>query len=280
MRKAHYWAIAADFLLSAQFIGAQELTSFSGGTYRDFLRAAYAQLERFTGFLEPSKIRFLADGGGDGGGGDGGGGDGSGSSGDGGSSSSGDGSGAAGTGDSSGSAGDSASAGDASASDSASDAAGDAPSNDDNDNATDPDLDPPSNPANNNADAVNTALTNPTNAVTPEVAAIEDIATTDPRGGEVTRVPDDIGLAPDAVVTTVPPGGFPPPGAPLENVEIHAVIVSAAQSPWDAIKRSPGIGTVTVVGGIVALGKRPIQGEIPGGGPQPDWLRLIPDLRL
>jgi hypothetical protein len=43
---------------------------------------------------------------------------------------------------------------------------------------------------------------------------------------------------------------------------------------------APGVGTVTVVGGIVALGKTPIPGEIPGGGPQPDWLRLIPDLRL
>ena len=66
----------------------------------------------------------------------------------------------------------------------------------------------------------------------------------------------------------------------MENIEIHAVIVSAAQSPWDAIKRAPGVGTITVVGGIVALGKTPIPGEIPGGGPQPDWLRLIPDLRL
>jgi hypothetical protein len=58
------------------------------------------------------------------------------------------------------------------------------------------------------------------------------------------------------------------------------VIISAAQSPWDAIQRAPGVGTITVVGGIVALGKTPIPGEIPGGGPQPDWLRLIPDLRL
>jgi hypothetical protein len=58
------------------------------------------------------------------------------------------------------------------------------------------------------------------------------------------------------------------------------VIISAAQSPWDAIKRAPGVGTITVVGGIVALGRTPIRGEIPGGGLQPDWLILIPDLRL
>ena len=71
-------------------------------------------------------------------------------------------------------------------------------------------------------------------------------------------------------------GDFRRPEHPPENIEIHAVIVSAAQSPWDAIKRAPGVGTITVVGGIVALGKTPIPGEIPGGGPQPDWLRLIP----
>jgi hypothetical protein len=58
------------------------------------------------------------------------------------------------------------------------------------------------------------------------------------------------------------------------------VIVSAAESPWDAIKKAPGVGNVIVTGGIVALGKTPIDGEIPEGGPQPTWLRLIPDLTL
>jgi hypothetical protein len=109
------------------------------------------------------------------------------------------------------------------------------------------------------------------------LAAIEDQATTDPRGG---FTPTDFPGSGLPFVTTVPPGGFRPPGAPLENVEIHAVIVSAAQSPWDAIKRAPGVGIVTVIGGIAALGKTPIPGEVPGGGSQPDWLRLIPDLRL
>ncbi len=37
---------------------------------------------------------------------------------------------------------------------------------------------------------------------------------------------------------------------------------------------------IIVTGGIIALGKTPIPGDIPGGGPQPAWLRLIPDLRL
>jgi hypothetical protein len=120
--------------------------------------------------------------------------------------------------------------------------------------------------------------TDPTTiAITPELAAIEDQATTDPRGG---FTPTDFPGSGLPFVTTVPPGGFRPPGAPLENVEIHAVIVSAAQSPWDAIKRAPGVGIVTVIGGIAALGKTPIPGEVPGGGSQPDWLRLIPDLRL
>ena len=46
------------------------------------------------------------------------------------------------------------------------------------------------------------------------------------------------------------------------------MIVSAAQSPWDAIKRvPPGVRNVIVTGGIIALGKTPIPGEIPGRRP-------------
>jgi hypothetical protein len=151
----------------------------------------------------------------------------------------------------------------------------DAPANTNN-TAQDPGPDPPAIAVAPTIDQNNpNAIT-----VTPELAAIEDIATTDPRGG---FAPEDIpgaGLANLAVVTTIPPGGLPPPGALPENIEIHAVIISAAQSPWDVIKRAPGVGTITVIGGIVALGKTPIPDEIPGGGPQPDWLRLSPDLRL
>jgi hypothetical protein len=342
MRKAQYLAILVAFILSRESICAQEFPTSGANAYRELLRAAFSQLERFTGLLTNTKIRFLADGGGDGGSsggsGDGGAGGAGGSSGEGGSSGDGgDGSGAAGAagaagagaagagagdgtgGDGTGSSSDgdggaSSSDGDgasASASDAASAAASatsdaaasatsatsatsdaaatdaatttttttttdnDAPSNDNN-SAQDPDPDPPS--------VTVTETTDPTNqntiTVTTELAAIEDQATTNPRGGSDPEIPDNVGIAPEVVITTTPPGGFPRPGAPLENIEIHAVIVSAAQSPWDAVKKVPGVGTITVVGGIVALGKTPIQGEIPGGGPQPAWLRLIPDLRL
>jgi hypothetical protein len=275
MRKAHYWVIAATFLFSAQSIGAQEFPSFSGGTYRDLLQAAYAQFERFAGFLATSKIRFLADGGGDGGGSS----DGSGSSGDG--SGAGDSSSSTGDGDGA-SDSDSASASDAAATDAADATTTTTTTTDNNDNnVQDPDPDPPNNPT-ENQDAINTVPTLTINSNVTPLDAIQSIATTDPRGGFFPGdvPPDGLGLALDANVTTIPPRESPPPGAPPENIEIHAVIVSAAQSPWDAIKRAPGVGTVTIVGGIVALGKTPIPGEIPGGGPQSDWLRIIPDLRL
>jgi hypothetical protein len=324
MRKAQYLAILAAFILSRESIGAQEFPTFGGAAYRDLLRAAFSQIERFAGFLAPSKIRFLADGSGDGGSSDGGS-----SSGDGGSSSDGGAAGAAGaagagagdsggstgdgtgsTGDSSGSTGDgtgstgdgtgsasdsdgasasdSASASDAAAASATSDAAASAATDaaaatttttTTNDDEAAPATDnnaPPSDP-NTVTEAPTTDPT--TITVTPELAAIMAIPTTDPRDGSGPEVFTGPGVPDVADVTTIPPGGFVPPGPPV-NVEIHAVIISAAQSPWDAIQRAPGIGNVTVVGGIVALGKTPIPGEIPGGGPQPDWLRLIPDLRL
>jgi hypothetical protein len=123
--------------------------------------------------------------------------------------------------------------------------------------------------------------------VTPELAEIESIPTTDPRGGEELAPPVNNGF-PAGTTAGAGPGGGPPgaggpgggaPAAPVD-VYINAVIVSAAQSPWDAIKRGRGVRNVIVTGGIIALGKTPIPGEIPGGGPQPAWLRLIPDLRL
>ena len=140
---------------------------------------------------------------------------------------------------------------------------------------------PPTDPTNNNQNfSVTAPTTNPSQqaTVTPELAAIMAIPTTDPRGGFGPPNPADSGIAKPDVVTTIPPGG-PAPTAPVD-VEIHAVIVSAAQSPWDAVEKGPGVRNVIIVGGIVALGKTPIPGEIPGGGPQPGWLRVIPDLRL
>jgi hypothetical protein len=347
MRKAQYLAILAAFILSRESIGAQEFPSFSGAAYRDLLRRAFGQIERFAGFLAPSKIRFLTDGGSDGGSSDGGSSDGGSSSGDGGSSSDGGAAGAAGaagagaagagagdssggTGDSSGSTGDgtgstgdgtgsagdgtgsasdgdgaSASASDAAAaaasatSDAATSAATDAatdaatatttttttnddeaaPENDNNAPPSDPNTvteAPTADPNTITADPTNPS--NLDNAVSP-LDAIQDEALTDPRGGSDPGPFTGPGLPDVASATTIPPGEFVPTG-PLVNVEIHAVIVSAAQSPWDAIHRAPGVSTVTVIGGIVALGKTPIPGEIPGGGPQPHWLRVIPDLRL
>ena len=97
MRKAQYLAILVAFILSRELICAQEFPTFGANAYRELLRAAFSQFERFAGLLTNTKIRFLADGGGDGGGsggGDGGGsGDGGSSGGDGDGSGGGDGSG-------------------------------------------------------------------------------------------------------------------------------------------------------------------------------------------
>lgn len=107
------------------------------------------------------------------------------------------------------------------------------------------------------------------------VTAIMSIPTTDPRGGFDSTPTTNAGTPGSG--GTIAPGA--PPAAPVD-VYISAVIVSAAQSPWDAIKRTPGVRNVIVTGGIIALGKTPIPGEIPGGGPEPMWLRVIPDPRL
>src|SRR5271166_2582161 len=124
--------------------------------------------------------------------------------------------------------------------------------------------------------AVNAPTVAPTDQtdVSPELEAIMSIPTTDPRGGEEVPAPVNNG----APVGAAPALGGS--GAAPVDVVINAVIVSAAQSPWDAIRRAPGVRNVIITGGIIALGKTPIPGEIPGGGPQPAWLRLIPDLRL
>jgi len=220
---------------------------------------------------------------GTGGAGTGGTGDGSGGNGDGTGDSSSAADAAAATSDAAASASTDAAATDAAATDAAAAAATDAAATDaaatnaaavdntavDNTSVTDP-TDPPAVTVNN---APTTPQTDQT-TVTPELAAIMSIPTTDPRGGEDVAAPVNSGI----------PGGAAPalggPGAAPVDVAINAVIVSAAQSPWDAIRRAPGVRNVIVTGGIIALGKTPIPGEIPGGGPQPAWLRLIPDLRL
>jgi hypothetical protein len=245
-------------LISAQPLDSQEIPFAGSGYARSFLRTIYGGLERFTALWCPSGISFLADGGGSDGGSDGGGSDGGGS--DGGSSDStgegtGNGAGDAASADGVASAGDDAAAGD------------DATASADN---SEPGADPTS------VTVAPTTPTDPTteqNAVTPEIAAIEAIPTTDPRGS---FAPSDV---PGTDVPGFTPGSAIRRGAPVD-VAINAVIVSAAQSPWDAITKGPGVRNVIVTGGIIALGKTPIEGEIPGGGPQPAWLRLIPDLRL
>ncbi len=93
------------------------------------------------------------------------------------------------------------------------------------------------------------------------MAAIEDEALPIPAGAVRPKSLTMLALRLTRLLQRFLLGDFRPPGAPLENIEIHAVIVSAAQSPWDAIKRAPGVGTITVVGGIVALGKTPIQAK-------------------
>src|SRR5271157_655612 len=268
--------VVLALLLSAQPVDSHEFPFAGVDAYQALLRAGYTTLERFAALLVPSKIPLLADGGGDGGGGSGDGGSGSG---DGGGTGTGD-----GTGDSSSAADAAAATSDAAASASTDAAATDAAATDaaatdaaavdntavDNTSVTDP-TDPP-------AVTVTPPSPDPTDpstiTVTPELAAIMSIPTTDPRGGE------DVA----ALVNNGIPGGAAPalggPGTAPVDVAINAVIVSAAQSPWDAIRRAPGVRNVIVTGGIIALGKTPIPGETPGGGPQPAWLRLIPDLRL
>ena len=49
MRKAQYLAILVAFILSRESIGAQEFPSFGANAYRELLRVAYSQLERFAG---------------------------------------------------------------------------------------------------------------------------------------------------------------------------------------------------------------------------------------
>src|SRR5271165_690037 len=108
------------------------------------------------------------------------------------------------------------------------------PTNNNNAPPTDPDQ-------TNNAITVTPVPTDPTTpTITPELTAIMSIPTTDPRGGE-------------GVVPTVNNGasvGASPslggPGAAPVDVAINAVIVSAAQSPWDAIRRAPGVRNVII----------------------------------
>ena len=166
---------------------------------------------------------------------------------------SGDGDGSDGSGSGDGSGGDGT--GDSTSTDSTSTAASDDP-------AADPGADPDAAPTTVAVPNAPSDPTDPTPTLTPELNAIMSIPTTDPRGSAATLTP--LPTTTDDALDDVPIGA---PGAsefgevaPVD-VEIHAVIVSGAMTPWDAIGKVPGVGTVTVTGGIVALGTTPIRGN-------------------
>jgi hypothetical protein len=75
---------------------------------------------------------------------------------------------------------------------------------------------------------------------------------------------------------TLPGGTGPlPPIAPGQDVAINAVIVSGAESPWDAVAKVPGVRNVTVTGGVIALGGGPAW--LKGTG---SFFQVFPDRRL
>jgi len=247
MRNGFCLGVIAALILSARSVDAQVPSFYRGPApaYSALVRAAFGALLSRPAFLFTPQA--------DGGGSDGG----SGSDG-----SSGDGSSSDGTGDSADGGGAAAAAAAAAADAAAQDAAA------------------------QDAAAVSDPTTDPTTidpiSVSPEESpldAIQAIPTTDPRGGEEPTA----GLTVTGGVGAGPGGSVPPTEGALPepvDVEIDAVIVSGANSPWGAVQRAPGVRNVTVVGGIIALGKTPLPGEPPPGSPQPAWLRVVPDLRL
>ncbi len=253
-KRLSFLVILAGLLLSAQRLESQGFGFAARNAYQAFLRTIDSHFERFAALLPPSKITFLADGsdgGGDGtgsgstggtgdGGTDGGNGGTDGTGGDGGTD--------GGTGGTDGGESDSASNGAADAAAATSDAAAatsddaataaaaaaatttttdaaavaattttttdnadpDAPTTDPTTVAQAPTADPTDPPA------VNQAVdpTDQNNAVTEELSSIEDIATTDPRGGSV---PDEFagpGIAGPG------PGVAKVPGTPIAPVDV------------------------------------------------------------
>jgi hypothetical protein len=237
------------FLLAARPLQAQVPWNENGPAYLALARAACKELERVAELLAPFRMIVpLADGGGDGGGGDGGGGDG-GSGGDGG-----------GSGDGSSSA----------------DGSGNGDAGDTGEGVS--------------ADAADVGPGNPDSisdvAVDPTTNAIPDVPTNDPtmslRGGASPS-------SPDLLASTQPPASLPigaPPGPPFgpgggtQDIAIHAVIISGAQSPWQAISKAPGVRNVTLTGGLISLGKTTQPGEPVAGGTPPPFLKIIPEPKL
>jgi hypothetical protein len=280
------WAgIARPITMSLARIGERALV-LSGQAAAGFLQESLlgrfipGGLERLWPAFPLSPQAQSSDGGGGGGSGDGGGGsgDGGGGSGDGGG---GSGDGGNGNGNGGGSGGNSTDGGSTASTDgpSNSDGPSDAP-------ADDPTTDPTNNNAPPTTDPANPALSIPNDptepTVTPEVVAIESLATTDPRGGAAPESAIDGGVPPGTTVGAGPGTGVPGAGVPAAPVDvaINAVIVSAANSPWGAVQRGSGVRNVIVTGGIIALGTTPLPAEPPPSSQQPAWLRVIPDPRL
>ena len=109
-----------------------------------------------------------------------------------------------------------------------------------------------------------------------------DPPTNDPtmslRGGEAASSRDSGAFVPSSV--SFPPGPPLGSGAVGQDVAIHAVIVSAVQSPWNAISKAPGVRNIALTGGLIALGKAPRPGETARSGPPPSFLKVIPNPQL
>jgi len=218
MRNGLCLGVITALILSARSVDAQVSYFYRGPA------PAYSALVRAAFGALLSRPVFLFTPQADGGGSDGGGSDGS----------SGDSSSSDGTGDSADS-GDAAAAAAAEAADAA--AAQDASA------VSDPTTDPGIAPTTEEA-------------MTPELSAIMSIPTTDPRDGEAPISGSTNGDVVGGAGGSVPPTGGAPPAAPVD-LEIDAVIVSGANSPWGAVQRAPGVRNITVEEALSRWGRHP-----------------------
>lgn len=257
--------LGAVLLLGSRSVATQISASESGSTclafFQSTCRTLVCALSR--GIVEPFRGTLLfaprADGGGDGGG------DGSGGSDGGGDGSGGNGGASDGGGDSGGDGGNGAGNGDGTGTDT----------------GTVGDPGDPGSLGNNNDAAEPSALSDPTTVAD---NAVVDVPTNDPALG--LRGPGSPGsdVTVNGSARLIPsPLGVPVPSVPVD-VGINAVIVSGAPTPWEAVGKGPGVQSVTVTGGIVALGvtalAKPTVGISVGAADKPpDWLKLKPDLR-
>ena len=258
----HVFGLIAVLILVVRSTEAKIPGSGSNSSCLDFVQKTYQILgalseKAFEHFGETFPFIPRADGG-DGSGGDGSGGDGTGGDGSGG-----DGTGDSGDGNGDGPSGDTGAVGNQGDPGSQGDPG-------DQGNQGDPSND-------NNADP------SPINAPTVPANTVVDAANNDPALG--LRGPGSPGT--DAIVNGtelgegLPADSTPPVGV---NVGINAVIVSGAPTPWEAIGKGPGVNSVTVMGGIIALGQtalaKPPTGILIGAADNASaWLIFRPDMR-